>query len=90
MVTFASQETRVSLAGTHMPSSGNLFSASESSNGETDAPLVPDGTSRMLDGDSLQSSTSNAVIQSTQTSQNGISIFQGYAECFCVCISYMN
>lgn len=82
MVTFASQETRVSMVGTHMPSSGNLSSASESANVSTDAPLIFDGTSRRSDGDLSQSS--NTVIQSAQTSQNGISIFQGYAECLFV------
>ncbi|XP_058221675.1 uncharacterized protein LOC131331775 isoform X1 [Rhododendron vialii] len=78
MVTFASQETRVSVVGTHMPSSGNLSSASESANVATDAPLIFDGTLRRSDGDSSQSS--NTVIQSAQTSQNGISIFQGLIE----------
>lgn len=86
MVTYASQETRVSTVGTHMPSSGNLSSASESANVATDAPLIFDGTSRRSDGDLLQSS--NAVIQSAQTSQNGISIFQGYAECLFICFAY--
>ncbi|KAL7203817.1 hypothetical protein ACSBR2_016963 [Camellia fascicularis] len=77
MVTIASQETRESLASSHMPSSRSLSAISGSSN-TTDAPHIPDGTSRRLEGDSSQNA--NVVVQSTQTNQNGISIFQGLIE----------
>ncbi|THF96481.1 hypothetical protein TEA_017077 [Camellia sinensis var. sinensis] len=77
MVTIASQETRGSLASSHMPSSRSLSAISGSSNA-TDAPHIPDGTSRRSEGDSSQNA--NVVVQSTQTSQNGISIFQGLIE----------
>ncbi|XP_057498945.1 uncharacterized protein LOC130783376 isoform X2 [Actinidia eriantha] len=78
MVTFASQETRGSLAGCSILSSGSVCAVSESSNAAMDAPHMHDGTSRRSHGDSSQNA--NAVIQSTQTSQNGISIFQGLIE----------
>ncbi|KAF5952883.1 hypothetical protein HYC85_010827 [Camellia sinensis] len=77
MVTIASQETRGSLASSHVPSSRSLSAISGSSNA-TDAPHIPDGTSRRSEGDSSQNA--NVVVQSTQTSQNGISIFQGLIE----------
>ena len=86
MVTFASQETRGSLAGCSILSSGSVSAVSESSNTAMDAPHMHDGTSRRSHGDSSQNA--NAVIQSTQTSPNGISIFQGYTF-YLLLISYM-
>ena len=83
MVTFASQETRGSLAGSSILSSGSVF---ESSDAAMDAPHMHDGTSTRSHGDSSQNA--NAVIQSTQTSPNGISIFQEYTY-YLLLISYM-
>ncbi|XP_052194365.1 uncharacterized protein LOC127802552 isoform X2 [Diospyros lotus] len=78
MVAFASRGTRVSVAGSLVPSNGSLPAFSESSNTATNAPHIHNGISRGLDGDSSQNA--GTVVQSTQTSQNGISIFQGLIE----------
>ncbi|XAR54168.1 hypothetical protein NMG60_11029189 [Bertholletia excelsa] len=61
-----------------MHSSGSLSSSSESSKAETDAPCIHDGTSRNLAGPSSQNAS--VVVQSTQTNQDGISLFQGLLE----------
>ncbi|KAL6957892.1 hypothetical protein U1Q18_045313 [Sarracenia purpurea var. burkii] len=87
MITFTSQEINGSLAGSHISSSGSLPAVSQSSNAATDAPRIHDGTSRRSDGDSSQNAYTE--IQSNPTSQNGISIFQGYTYYNVPLISYM-
>ncbi|CAK9149380.1 unnamed protein product [Ilex paraguariensis] len=78
MVTFDSVETRGSLATSDGSSRGSVSAVSVSSYTATDAPPVNDGITRISDGGSSQ--TACALVPSTNTSQNGISIFQGLIE----------
>lgn len=77
MTTFSSQQMRRSLTGSPRLSSQRSSANTESGNAPTNAPLIHDGTLR-TNGDSTENA--NASVQSIQTTQGGISIFQGLIE----------
>uniref|UniRef100_A0A5B7AT51 Alpha/beta-Hydrolases superfamily protein n=1 Tax=Davidia involucrata TaxID=16924 RepID=A0A5B7AT51_DAVIN len=78
MVTFASGETRGSLASNDVSSSESVTTFTESFNRATDVPPIHDGITRSSAGDSSQNAST--LVQSAHTSQNGISLFQGLIE----------
>lgn len=80
MTTFSSQRMTRSPAGSPRVSCQSSSISTESGNAPapTNAPPIHGGASRRTNGDSTENT--NAADQSTQTSQGGISIFQGLIE----------
>lgn len=78
MVTFASGGVRGSTGSDTASSSGCLSAVSGPSSTAINPPTIHDGITRSSAEDSSQNSSS--LVQSAQTSPNGISIFQGLIE----------
>lgn len=78
MVAFVSGEDRASTSNRNVPSSACTSSVFESIDTKFVAPAVHGGITRNSEGESTQSS--NVLVQSNNTNQNGISIFQGLIE----------
>ncbi|XP_059651623.1 uncharacterized protein LOC132299162 [Cornus florida] len=78
MVTIVSEESHRSLAHTDTSPSGSLSVFSGSCNIAIDAPPTHDGITRSSAGDLSQNAST--LVQSTPSSQNGISLFQGLIE----------
>ncbi|XP_051144624.1 uncharacterized protein LOC127260747 isoform X2 [Andrographis paniculata] len=78
MVAFVSEEPRQIPYNMNVSSSASDSSFSESTDIQVEAPVLQGGITRSSAGESSQ--TSNALVQSNDTNQNGISIFQGLIE----------
>lgn len=78
MVTFVSGETGAHLDSNDVSSCGSTLSCVESSYAAQDAPSVHDETATGLDSDSSQNSS--ALVNTANSSQSSIPIFQGLIE----------
>ncbi|KAK4411219.1 hypothetical protein Sango_0194900 [Sesamum angolense] len=78
MLSFVSGEARVSTDSRNASLSASVSSVSESIDTKYDAPVVHGAITRSTAGESSQNS--DALLQSNNTNQSGISIFQGLIE----------
>ncbi|KAK6162593.1 hypothetical protein DH2020_002434 [Rehmannia glutinosa] len=78
MLPFVSGEARATAVNRSVSPSASISSLSESVDTRFDAPVVQGGITRSSSGNSSQSS--NVLVQSNNTNQNGVSIFQGLIE----------
>ncbi|KAK6162601.1 hypothetical protein DH2020_002442 [Rehmannia glutinosa] len=78
MLAFVSGEARATAVNRSVSPSASISSLSESVDTRFDAPVVQGGITRSSSGNSSQSS--NVLVQSNNTNQNGVSIFQGLIE----------
>lgn len=79
MVTLESRESGGSVSCSYTYLGATTLPSSESSHEAADAPFVHEGiirSSAVSESHSLQNSS--AIVTSTQSNRNGISIFQGY------------
>ncbi|KAK6260877.1 hypothetical protein SCA6_015351 [Theobroma cacao] len=78
LVTFSSGRPEESVISDHPSATGSSSTSFESSSSATTAPANHVGVARASAGD--LSENTDAIVQSNQTGQNGISIFQGLIE----------